>query len=313
MTSTSERIAAELRRRIDAGEIRSGDHVPSTRQIAREWGVAIATATRALATLQRAGLTRAVRGVGTVVAVTDGPRNRTMKPTPPRRSLQSDDAVTREKIVRAAIDLADSEGVAALSMRRIASRLGLATMSLYRYFPSKDELVLAMMDATIAEARLPDPPPPGWRAQLELIARIQWAGYQRHPWLAPQVSMARPQMLPSGMLQSEWALRAVDGLGLDPTAMLHIALCLVSFVRGTAASLEAEVEDEQDTGMDADEWIESQSPTMTEIFSSGSYPVLTRLTKEPVDLDLNTLFEFGLARLLDGFATVIGSKRRSSD
>jgi AcrR family transcriptional regulator len=311
MTSRSDHIAAELRRRIKAGEIQSGERVPSTRQIAREWGVAIATATRALATLRKDGLAEPVRGVGTVVAMSDSPRERTTQAAPARRPLHSDEEVTREMIVRAAIDLADTEGVAALSMRHIASRLGLATMSLYRYVPSKDELVLAMMDATFAEAKLPDPPRTGWRAQLELIARTQWAGYQRHPWVAAHVSMTRPQVLPNGVAYTERALQALDGLGLDPTAMLHIVVCLFSFVRGIAASLESEVEAEQDTGMNIDEWIESQSEAMIAMFASGSYPMTTRITKETIDLDLNTLFEFGLARLLDGFGTLIGLKQRS--
>jgi len=69
----SERVAAEIRARIASGELGAGERVPSARQITREWGVAIATATRALAMLRDEGLVRAVQGVGTVVATSPSP------------------------------------------------------------------------------------------------------------------------------------------------------------------------------------------------------------------------------------------------
>src|SRR3954470_13075334 len=125
------RIVAEVRRRIEAGELRPGDRVPSARAITREWGVAIATATKAHAALREEGLTIARAGVGTVVA---GPA--------PRREHE----LTRERIVATASAIADADGLAELSMRRIASTLGVATMSLYRHVPSRDDLTLAMID-----------------------------------------------------------------------------------------------------------------------------------------------------------------------
>src|SRR3954468_2630132 len=111
-------IVSEVRRRIEAGELRPGDRVPSARAITRQWGVAIATATKVHAALRDEGLTVARPGVGTVVA---GPA--------PRR----DHDLTEERIVAAAIAIADADGLAELSMRRIATDLGVATMSLYRH------------------------------------------------------------------------------------------------------------------------------------------------------------------------------------
>src|SRR5437763_16528864 len=114
------RIVAELERRIAAGELRPGDRVPSTRQLTQEWGGARATATRALSALRQQGLVHAVQGVGTVVA----------DPKRPARAEPGHE-LTRERIVRAAIAIADDEGLAAVSMRRIATELHAATMSLY--------------------------------------------------------------------------------------------------------------------------------------------------------------------------------------
>src|SRR6266700_1658710 len=209
----SARIVADIRRRIAAGDLRPGDRVPSTRQITREWGVAIATATKVLATLRREGLVRPVPGVGTVVDSREpGP-----PPQPPRRreAREPERELTQEQVVRTAIAVADAEGQVALSIRRVAAELGIATMSLYRYVPGKDELVLLMADAALGEDRLPAPPPPGWRAQLELSARLQWTLYRRHPWVPHVISMTRPQLLPNGVAHTEWALRALHGLGFE--------------------------------------------------------------------------------------------------
>lgn len=304
------RIVAELRRRISSGELRAGDRVPSTRQITQEWGVAIATATKVLTTLRQEGLVRAVPGVGTVVDVPASHRAATPRAARPRKAREAEQEPTRERIVHAAVEIADAEGLHALSMRRLATELDVATMSLYRHVQGKDDLVLLMADAVLAEATLPDPPPQGWRARLELSSRMQWALYKRHPWLAPAISMTRPQLIPNGMAHTEWALRAVDGLGLDASAMLHVAITMLSFVRGIAVSLEAEAEAEQDTGKTSEQWVEAQHAALAKILATGAFPTLARITTAPDgDLDLDTVFEFGLQRMLDGLAVLLERPR----
>ncbi|MGO4428402.1 GntR family transcriptional regulator, partial [Streptomyces sp. MCAF7] len=138
------RIVTEIRRRIADGELAPGDRVPSTRQIAKEWGVALATATKALTTLRVEGFVEARPRVGTVVATRAAapPTRRTPLSPPPPPGAEHE--LTRERIVRAAIEIADSEGLAALSMRGVAARLGVAAMSPYRHIGSKEDLVLLM-------------------------------------------------------------------------------------------------------------------------------------------------------------------------
>ncbi|MFJ2033117.1 TetR/AcrR family transcriptional regulator C-terminal domain-containing protein [Streptosporangium sp. NPDC087985] len=292
------RIVAELRRRIAAGRLRPGDRVPSTRQIVQEWGVAMATASKVLTTLRQEGLVRAVPGIGTVVADT------VTEAVAPRRPTLGPE-LTRERVVRAAIGIADVEGLATLSMRRIATGLGVAVMSLYRYVASKEELLMLMTDAVLAEGALPEPPP-GWRAWMELAARTQWALYHRHPWLAQAASFTRPLPTPNAMVQAERAMRAVDGLGLDPVTMVHIYATVANYVRGTAINLEAEAEAAQETGMTDQEWIDSELlPRMEE------FPLLSKIP--PNSLDLDTLFEFGLRRLLDGLEVLIGDSDGRGD
>src|SRR5919108_3396584 len=174
--NTSARIAADLRSRIASGEFGPGDRVPSTRELTRQWGVAMATATRALSLLRDEGVLRSVRGVGTVVA------NRPAATRPTRRRGTAA-SPARDDVVRTAIGVADAEGLATLSMRRIAAELGIPTMSLYQHVASKDELVMLMIDRAFGEELVPAAPARGRRAALETSARLQWAAYRRHPWL----------------------------------------------------------------------------------------------------------------------------------
>jgi AcrR family transcriptional regulator len=292
------RIADEIRTRIAAGDLRPGDQVPSARGITREWGVALATATRVLATLNAEGVTRSLPGRGTVVA---GPPVAAQPPAAGGgRRTDTDSDLTRERIVAAAVRVADAEGLAQLSMRRIATELGAAPMSLYRHVDGKDGLLVSMMDSVLGEDPLPARPPKGWRARLELASRVQWRTFRRHPWLAPALSLTRPQLIPNGMRHTEWALRALDGLGLTIQEMLYIHTTLFSHIRGLAFNLEAEAQAEQDTGLTSDEWMQTQEHGFRVITATGQFPLLDRLVDSELEFDLDQLFEFGLGRLLDG-------------
>ncbi|MGX6606865.1 TetR/AcrR family transcriptional regulator C-terminal domain-containing protein [Micromonosporaceae bacterium Da 78-11] len=284
-------IVAEVRRRIDAGELRPGDRVPSARAITQEWGVAIATATKAHAALREAGLTVARPGVGTVVA---GPV--------PRR----DHELTRERIVVAAVAIADRDGLADLTMRRLATTLGVSTMSLYRHVPSRDELILAMIDRAIGDIRLPERHPGGWQAALELSARVQWAQFQRHPWLGPSMSLTRPQLAPNAMRLSEWVLTALAGTGLGLSERMYVQILLFTFVRGVASALEPEAEAIRESGMTNDQWMASQTHNFGSVVTaSAPMTNFQALAATDFDFSLDNLFEFGLARLLGGLTPYV--------
>jgi DNA-binding transcriptional regulator YhcF (GntR family)/AcrR family transcriptional regulator len=309
----SVRIAAELRERIVTGVLAPGDRVPSTRQIVREWGVAMATASKALAALRQQGFTEIVDGVGTVVAAGHGRRpNGVRSPARPparrpaayrRTAGRSDAEEFLDRVVRTATAIADVEGLAATTMRRIATDLDVATMVLYRHVRGKDHLVTLMADAAFAEHQLPSRPTGDWRGSLELLCRAQWAMYRRHPWLANVVSFTRPLLTPNAMAHTEWTMRAMADQGLDPTTLIHVAATVANFVRGTAVNLEREAEAEQDTGLTDDEWLRAQSDTLAAALGSGALPMLTYISgRDDVDVTLDTLFEFGLQRMLAGIA-----------
>ncbi len=304
-TPRYQQIAAELRRRIEAGELAPGARVPSTRAIVDEWGVAMATATKVLTELRHQGLVRAVPGVGTVV---EGDRRPARAAPTPRRQSALDGGLTSDRIVAAGIAIADAEGLGAVSMRRVASEIGVATMSLYRHVEDKDGLLLRMMETVFRSWRLPPDLPADWRPRLEMAARLIWDACRQHPWLASAMSITRPQALAGGLPVSELMLAALDGLGLDHQTTFTAYITLINYVRGTAVNLELEAEAEAATGVDNEEWMDAQEPKMRAIIDAEAFPVFTRYVSQDYDFSLDRLFEFGLARMLDGLAALLGER-----
>jgi DNA-binding transcriptional regulator YhcF (GntR family) len=288
-------IAAEIRRRIENGELAPGERVPSTRALVREFGVAMATATKALQVLQQQNLVQAKPGVGTVVGSSRSPSR--------VRQTRAPAELSRDEVVRMAIAIADAEGLAALSMRRIAAELGVSTMALYRYVGGKDALVLKMVNAAIGEFPFPAKPPATWREGIESAARLQWAAYRRHLWLASAISVSRPQLLPNLLPHTDAVLRAVAQFGVDKSAALYAAINVFAYIRGIALAMESEAQAEQDTGMTADEWADQQYgqlTTMINLENLAGFRALFEQDGFEFDYDLDQLFEFGLELVLDG-------------
>jgi DNA-binding transcriptional regulator YhcF (GntR family)/AcrR family transcriptional regulator len=305
------RIAGELESRIRSGDLQPGDRLPSIRQIADRWGVAIATATRVLATLRDDGLVEAKVGSGTVVAAASGrsrPSGRVKVPASrsnPRPVVGAKRALSRDHLLRTAIAIADVEGAGAVSMRRVAAELGVGAMSLYRHIADKDDLVTQMADLVFAEAELPDPGRVGWRADLELVARRQWSLCRRHLWLPKAISFTRPSLAPNMMVHTEWTLRALDGLGLPLRTRMQEALALHSLVLSAALSTADEVEAEQETGVTLARWLQAQRARTEDLLAGGRFPLLAQVHEETAP-DLDELFEYSLARHLDGLAVLVG-------
>jgi DNA-binding transcriptional regulator YhcF (GntR family)/AcrR family transcriptional regulator len=314
------RIVEELRQRIDAGELAPGERVPSTREITRQWGVAMATATKVLTELRHQGLVRAVPGVGTVVAGAPRPSRPgrppaaepAVEPAPTPAAVlprsTADQVLTAARIVATAVAVADTEGLAAVSMRRVAAELGVATMSLYRHVADKDDLLVRMMDAVLARWPFPADPPDDWRERLALAGRKLWEVFRRHPWLAPALSVTRPQAVAGALPFTEWVITALEGRGLDLQTVFTTYLTLFNYVRGTAVNVEMEAEAEALSGIDNEEWMDTQEPALLAL-AAGRFPALERLITTGYDFDLDELFEFGLQRLLDGIGLLLDTAR----
>ncbi|SFW58792.1 TetR/AcrR family transcriptional regulator [Amycolatopsis australiensis] len=287
-------IAEELRGRIARGELPAGARVPSTRRLAADHGVAMATAAKALALLGQEGLVRAEPRSGTVVAGRD------------RRGGHR--GLTRDRIVRTAIDIADAEGLGAVSMRGVAARLGVAAMAPYKYVTGKDELVLLMADAAYGEGTYPAQLPPGWRERLLLVGRTLWALFRRHPWLAQLTPITRPLPLRNLAAHGERALSALTQLGVDAATLCDLHVVFFSHIQGVAIHLEREQSALASSGLSEDDWMDRQAPAMAAVTSG--YPTFARMLGELAetgyDLVLDDIFESGMRALLDGLALRFG-------
>ncbi|HET6549616.1 MAG TPA: TetR/AcrR family transcriptional regulator, partial [Solirubrobacter sp.] len=197
--------------------------------------------------------------------------------------------LTVDRVVGAAIELADADGLAAVSMARVAERLGFTPMSLYRHVSGKDELVRRMLDAALGT---PSPfAVDGWRARLEAWARGLLAVLDRHPW---GIDIPITGMLGT-RAQLAWLDRGLEAfadtaLGEDEKA--GVVLLLNGYVFWTAR-LRFQVPDEGDL------------PVVPEGFDLTDYPSLARAVESGIFEDDTTReedFEFGLESVLDGVA-----------
>jgi DNA-binding transcriptional regulator YhcF (GntR family) len=293
-----QRIVDSIRGRIESGDLGPGDRVPSTRAIARKWGVALATAAHALNTLAAKGWVHSVPRVGSVVART--------APTP--GAPRADASLSRAAIVECAIAMADREGLPSLSLRGVAARLAAPVTSLYRHVDSKEDLLRAMSDAALSEESLPAHPPKGWRPQIELAARAHWQILRRHPWLARVMYISRPRPLAKAIAHADWILRALDGHGLNASRRMDLHVILHAFIQGMAVNLEAEAEAASETGMSDVAWMDTQLEAFTALARTGRYPSFAAALDEldaGFELDMDALFELGLTSMLDGFARLL--------
>jgi AcrR family transcriptional regulator len=231
-------------------------------------------------------------------------------------------ALELESVVRAAIELADEEGLDAVSMRRVAERLEMGTMSLYTYVPGKGELLDLMVDTVYgerADERAVDPGS-GLRPRLEAIARDDWAFYQRHPWTL-SIATGRSVLGPNEADGYERALSVVADLGLPARDAVAIVDVVSMFVRGAARDAAEAGRAEEVTGQTEYEWWTEREAQLTEFMSAERFPTLTALGAAggfdvPPDTENYNVrfivddFEFGLQRLLDGIEQYVEVRGR---
>ncbi|MEU5982582.1 TetR/AcrR family transcriptional regulator [Streptomyces sp. NPDC047434] len=208
-------------------------------------------------------------------------------------------ALDLDRIARAGIEIADAEGLADVSMQRVAERLGVTKMALYRYVPGKAELVALMVEGAIGAFPMEATPRGDWREQLEDWARRLFAAFHRHPWsLDATVGVRIPG--PGELSWMERAISALDGTGLSGAERMDAAVLLVSHVRGITQQARAagpSSNPEAQLGAVLAELMRvhgERFPALTEAFASAA-----RTGGQ------DQAWEFGLQRILDGLAVLI--------
>ena len=227
-------------------------------------------------------------------------------PTGPRRGPKA--GLDVDRIVAAAVALADAEGLAGLSMRRVAAELGVGAMTLYTHVPGKGELVDLMLDSVLGELYGPEPAG-DWRARLTAVARANRDLFLRHPW-ALHVATGRPPLGPNLMAKYEHELRAVDGLGLSEVQMDLLVTLVNGVVRGIAGGVQEKAEAERATGVTDDQWWAATAPYLAAVFDAGRFPTAARVgpvagAELQAAYDPRRSFDFGLEVLLAGVAALV--------
>ena len=214
-------------------------------------------------------------------------------------------ALTHHQIARVAVEIADADGLAAVSMRNLAEHLGVATMGLYRYVSGKDDVYELMLDAVTAEVDLPEA---GWREVADAFARQVRALNLRHPWMYQAFARVPASLSPSSIALMERALKSIDGLGLDVDTMMAIIGTVNSYTRGVVFAEVTQREAMTRHGWESDEdWRLAELPMLPWMLGTGRYPVLTRYVIEGSNEDdADWQFEFGLSCVLDGIAARLG-------
>lgn len=311
-------IVAELRESILAGEFAPGERLPSAREITRTWNVAIATASRVHALLRAEGLAHSELGVGTTVTSSLPP---TAKPVGaradadarPQRSSPADfSALSLRRIIAAGVQIADAEGIEAVTMRRVAHALHTVPKVLYRQVPSRQELERRMVEAALRKWH-PGPWQPTWRERLLAGHREVWRVFRTHPWLAQVISVTRPQLVPAALTFAEWTLETLEQAGMAPADAFEAHLVLFTHVRGIAILIEPEIAAESETGVDADTWIDTRKDDLAAQISDSRHPALSGLADSGYELNVDLLFEEGLSLLVEGLASRLDAKARGED
>ena len=217
-------------------------------------------------------------------------------------------ALTPDDVVQAAIQIADEEGLQALTMHAVSARLGFTTMAVYRYFPNKEALFDAIVDAGMGLPPRPSDPRRDWRAEITRWAHAKRAMLCGRPWLAELPFVAAPHG-PNWLSWLEAVIDALSGTGLSPADMGQMLSVIDGYTRGasdTAISLARA----RARGTSEEEWAAAVGADLGRAIGNPRFPGFAALLTVPSDGRTRTMeesFDFGLQRVLDGIELYIKS------
>jgi AcrR family transcriptional regulator len=207
-----------------------------------------------------------------------------------RRKPGPEPRFTREELAHRALAIMDAHGSEALTMRRLAQELGMGTMALYRYFPSKNDLMDAAIEAAAPELELPQPGAAPWKQQLATLARELFRAGLRHPSVARE-RFERPLQSPAAMRVTDRAIALLLEAGLSKPDAVAAFKALLVHTLGAAAFAASESRPE----------IRRRASARHATLPVNEVPAMAAVAEEfTAALGGDQAFELGLAALLDG-------------
>lgn len=217
------------------------------------------------------------------------------RPERPARPVPLD----RQRIVDAAIALADEGGLEAVSLRKVAARLDAGPMRLYGFISTKEELFDLMVDEVQAEI-LPESRPRDWREALSTLAHRTRETALRHEWLADLLG-GRPALGPNGLAVTETTLAALDG-HTDIDTVMRAVETVSAYATGAIRREIANLRAERASGLSKHDWQRANGPHVTRMLATGRFPALAKAVHDGTDVDAETSFATGLDWVLDAVA-----------
>lgn len=203
--------------------------------------------------------------------------------------------LTLADVVTAGVAVADTEGLEALSMRKVAARLKVGAMSLYTYVPGRSELIELMIDHIYSELELPDTTAT-WQHQVETWARATWALYHAHPWILDH-NMAQMPVGPHILDFDEALYAAISRAGVAPARNNMIKTLITSSLFGTARTWISDAEHARHQGVSAETYWESRASFWVTYFRPERYPTMSAIY-DAGGFDGEDEFEASLAQLI---------------
>jgi AcrR family transcriptional regulator len=201
--------------------------------------------------------------------------------------------------VRAAIAIADGDGLAAVSLRRVGASLDAGPMRLYGYLSTKEDLLDLMIDAVYGEIVSAGPITGDWRDIFRTIAQRIRRACHEHPWFIDLLG-GRPHLGPNALALLEASLAALNNLpGFDAIdvamrAMGTVNAYMIGAIRGESSDLKS--------GMNKAEWQKVWWPYLERVIATGHFPMLAKVVRDASHPSPDNVFDAGLETLLDGLA-----------
>lgn len=216
--------------------------------------------------------------------------------------------LTPDDVVQAAIRIADEEGLSALTMQAVSAKLGYTTMAIYRYFPNKEALYDAIVDAGVGLPPRPAEPRGDWRAEVTRWAHAKRAMLIARPWVAELPFVAAPHG-PNWLSWLEALAEPLSRTGIAPADVGQMISIIDGYTRGasdTAVSLARA----RARGVSEAEWAAAVGADLGRAIGDPRFPSFAAILTAPSDGESRSMvesFDFGLQRVLDGIEIYIAA------